>query len=99
MKRWAFRTVGLYAVILLLLTLPICLVASIEFSPTTGWRFHTSAPELSILFRHWGYWLWLSVLVGAQALLLLVPVKITERRLPSRRKLLVPVVTASFLLG
>jgi hypothetical protein len=51
------------------------------------------------LFKTWGFWLWLGVLLTAQALLLLVPVDVAERRPTRRRRLLVPVVTASFLLA
>jgi hypothetical protein len=39
------------------------------------------------------------VFVAGQILLLLVPIDISERRLPSRRKLKVPVIVGAFLLG
>ena len=47
----------------------------------------------------WGYWLWLAVLVGGQALLLAVALKIAERRLPARRPLKMPVIVTAFFLA
>jgi len=99
MKRWAFVTVGLYASLLLLLTFPAILLASFGFSEAKGWHLDPSVVAVSDAFREWGYWVILGVLVVAQLLLLIVPVNLAERRLPSRRKLVIPVITASFLLG
>ena len=48
---------------------------------------------------HWSYWLWLAVMLAGQALLLLVPIAAAEGRPVRRRKLLVPIVTASFFLA
>jgi len=105
MKRWAFITVSLYALLLLLLTAPVTLICWLK------WQTNLAQPELSHwqwdvdlngivdLFQTWGFWLWLGVLAMAQALLLLVPVDMAERRLTRRRRLFVPVITASFLLG
>ncbi len=94
MKRWAILTVLLYAVALLLLTVPVLWTA---FS---GW----SGPGVSLsnalkMYGRCGYWLWLAVLVAGQALLLLLPVKLAERRLPARRPLKVPVIVTAFFLA
>lgn len=105
MKRWACVTVGLYVLLLLLLTAPVSLICWLK------WHTNTEQPELSHwvsdvdlsgildLSQTWSFWLWLGVMAAAQALLLLVPVEIAERRPVRRRRLLVPVVTASFLLA
>jgi hypothetical protein len=105
MKRWAFVTVALYVLLLLLLTVPVTLIGWLK------WHANAEQPELSHwvsevdlsgfidLFQAWGFWLWLGVLAAAQFLLLLVPVDIAERRLTRRRRLFVPVATASFLLA
>jgi len=105
MKRWAFVTVALYVLLLLLLAAPVTLICWLK------WHTNAEQPELSHwqsdvdlhgmadLVQSWGFWLWLGVLVAAQALLLLVPVDIAERRPTRRRRLFVPVVTASFLLA
>ena len=51
------------------------------------------------IYLHWGYWLWLAVLVAGQALLLLLPINIAERRLPARRPLKMPVLVSAFFLA
>ena len=105
MKRWAIVTVTLYAVLLLCLTVPVMLICWLKWQANAGqpelghWEWEVDLAGLIGLFREWGYWLWLSVLVAAQALLLLVPVGVAERRPTRRRRLLVPVVVASFLLA
>ena len=93
MKRWAVLTVFLYALALLLLTVPAIWIA---FS---GWTDKgVSWQNAAEIFKYWAYWLWLAVLVAGQALLLLLPINIAARRLPARRPLKVPViVTALFL--
>ncbi len=91
MKRWAFLTVIIYAAALLLLTFPVVYAA---FGGV-----HFSIQQAADTYFYWGYWLWLAVLVAGQILLLLVPIDISERRLPSRRKLKVPVIVGTFLLG
>ncbi|HEY2951880.1 MAG TPA: hypothetical protein VGK40_04810 [Verrucomicrobiae bacterium] len=101
MKRWAILTVALYAVILLLLTVPLFLAYGFK------WSLHApphvamtvSLTDAFDLYREWGYWVWLGVMVLGQALLLFVPVRIAERRLTARRHVLVPVITAAFLLA
>ena len=94
MKRWAVLTVLLYAFALMVLTAPVMLVAF------GGWaRSSISLQNILQTYSAWGYWLWLVVLVGGQALLLLLPLKIAERRLPARRPLKIPVIVAGFLLA
>jgi hypothetical protein len=101
MRRWAIITVALYALVLLLLTIPVSLVAWLKWSAASGWIIagDLSPGEVMKIFAEWGYWLWLGVLVTAQALLLLVPVAAAERRPVRRRPLLVPVIVAGFLLA
>lgn len=79
MKRWAIITVTLYALLLLLLTMPAILLFGARWVSTPegprGWGFDIGPQEVLPLFQQWGYWLWLAVFVSAQALLLVVPVK------------------------
>ena len=91
MKRWAVLTVLLYAFTLLLLTLPTILIA---FDGRDNYSF-----RLLKIFLPWGYWLWLAVLVAGQALLLLLPLDLAERRLPARRALKIPVIVTGFFLA
>ncbi|MGO8837418.1 MAG: hypothetical protein ACLQAH_01130 [Limisphaerales bacterium] len=94
MKRWAILTVLLYAVALLLLTVPAIWIAF------NGWSEKgVSLLEALKVYLRWGYWLWLAVLIAGQALLLLLPIDIAERRLPARRPLKVPVIVTAFFLA
>ena len=63
------------------------------------WFNGSGLDDLITVIQHWGYWLWLAVMMAGQALLLVVPVAVRERRPVRRRKLLVPVITAAFLMG
>ena len=94
MKRWAVLTTLIYALALLLLTLPLFL------TPFGDWAVG-GASKLSAAFNanaDW-YWLWFGVLVAGQALLLLLPINIAERRLPARRPLKLPILVAGFFLA
>ena len=96
MKRWAILTILLYALALLLLTVPVFLIAF------GNWGVHGdnhTFKEMVQIYAAWQYWLWLGILVAGQALLLLLPINIAERRLPARRPLKVPVIVTAFFLG
>lgn len=91
MRRWAFLTIILYAAALVLLTFPVVYIAF------AGKNY--SVQQAADVYFYWGFWLWVAVLAIGQLVLLLVPIDISERRLPSRRKLKVPVIVGTFLLG
>jgi len=95
MKRWAILTVLLYALALLLLTAPLLLLAF------GGWGKNSaiSLQDALKFYLNWGYWIWLAVMLAGQALLLLLPLNITERRLPARRPLKTPVLVTAFFLA
>ena len=96
MKRWAIYTVLIYALALLVLTAPVLAFALGNWGKNgngIGWQ------EIGQLYLQWGYWLWLVVIVVGQILLLLVPIDISERRLPARRKLKIPVIVTAFFLA
>jgi len=95
MKRWAVLTVLLYTIVLLLLTVPVLLLAF------GGWAKNgvMGLTDAFKIYLSWGYWLWLAVLVAGQALLLLLPIHIAERRLPARRPLKVPVIVTGLFLA
>jgi hypothetical protein len=96
MKRWAALTVLLYTLALLVLTVPVLLTAFGSWSRNGN---HLSLPTALKIWSSWGYWLWLAVLAAGQALLLLLPINIAERRLPARRPLKTPVVVTAFFLA
>ena len=96
MKRWAILTVFLYAIALILLTVPVVLAAF------GNWGFKNDSAgiaDVSKIYAQWGYWIWLGVLAGGQFLLLLLPINIAERRLPARRPLKIPVIVTAFFLA
>jgi hypothetical protein len=96
MKRWAVLTVLLYALALVLLTLPVALIAFGNWGKNPSpFGLHQAVQMCS----NWGYCLWLAVLVGGQFLLLLLPINIAERRLPARRPLKIPVIVTTFFLA
>jgi hypothetical protein len=95
MKRWAILTVLLYSLALLLLTVPLLLAAFGAWEAGGGMKL----PEALKTYTQWWYWLWLGVLVAGQALLLLLPINIAERRLPARRPLKLPVLVTGFFLA
>ncbi len=99
MKRWAAVTIALYGLTLLALTIPGFFAASASYEKATGWTVSGSLADARQIFGEWGYWLWFGLLLITQALLLLVPVRQAERRLPSRRALATPVIVGSFLLA
>jgi hypothetical protein len=94
MKRWAILTVLLYALALVVLTLPVIWIAF------NGWSENGVSLQNALkMYQRWGYWLWVAVLVAGQALLLLLPINIAERRLPARRPLKTPVIVTAFFLA
>jgi hypothetical protein len=96
MKRWAVLTVLLYALALLALTAPVFAVAFGKWGGTaSAHSFH----ECLQIYSQWGYWLWLAILLAGQALLLLLPLKITQRKFIPRRSLKVPCIVTAFLLA
>jgi len=96
MKRWAVLTVLLYALALLALTFPAILIAF------GNWGLKSNSmgiKDVLALYAKCGYWLWLGILVAGQALLLLLPINIAERRLPARRPLKIPIIITAFFLA
>jgi hypothetical protein len=95
MKRWAILTVLLYALALLLLTLPVILITFGNWGVNND--NHTFKETVQI-YMAWQYWLWLGLLMAGQVLLLLLPINIAERRLPARRPLQTPIIVTAFFL-
>jgi WD40 repeat protein len=89
MKKWAILTVLLYATIVLLLAGPVVLICFAGETHLTALR----------IFQGWFFWMWFTVLIIGQVLLLLLPIDISERRLTSRRQLKLPVIVTAFFLA
>jgi hypothetical protein len=90
MKRWALVVVGLYLLILVVLTVPVVLLA---FAP------QASTKDIVEGYCYLPYWLWVGVMVLGQAALLVVPVRVATKRPVARRSLLWPIVTAGLMIG
>ena len=88
MKRWAFITVFLYGALLVILTVPLIQIV-----------FVGEELEIGEIYSDLGYWIWIGILLLAQVLLLIVPVDLSRRKMVSRRKLIVPVLTSAFLIA
>lgn len=90
MKRWGLLVTALYFATLALLTFPVAYAAMLPHpSVRTALQTYAAIP----------YWIWIAVLVIGQLLLLLVPIRLAERRPVGRRPLLAPVVVTGFFLG
>ncbi|MFA5203609.1 MAG: hypothetical protein WC708_04310 [Lentisphaeria bacterium] len=90
MKRWAWLVAALYAAMLIVLTVPAVWGA---FYP------RETAVQAARILAAGGYWCWVALMMVGELLLLRVPVLIAEKRLKSRRPLLVPVITSALLLA
>lgn len=97
MKRWAILTVLLYGLFLAVLLGPVLFICLHQWWPAMKNDF--TIDQAIDAYKQWGAWLIVGLLMLSQALMLLVPLDIARRRLPARRKLLVPVLTTSFLLA
>jgi hypothetical protein len=75
---------------LVVLTVPVTLLA---FAPKAN------VMEIVEGYCYLPYWLWVGVMVLAQAALLVVPVRIAKERPVARRSLLWPIVTAGLMIG
>ncbi|MHC4692356.1 MAG: hypothetical protein ACYS67_06415 [Planctomycetota bacterium] len=87
MTKWAFWTVLLYIVLVMVLFIPLLL--SLAFLG----EFDLS--ELLNMYSAWQFWLILAICVLIQASLLLIPVKITNDSYRPRRHVWLPVVIAA----
>lgn len=88
MKRWAWLVMGLYFAALVVLAFPLTLAA-----------FYPKWDVPAGIYGFGGLWCWIALMLIGQALLLLVPVMFAEKRLKSRRPLLVPVITSALLFA
>jgi hypothetical protein len=97
MKRWAAITVTLYVLLLVVFTVPVILAGFGEWwlGPDSGITWS----DAFAIYTDAGYWICVAVFGLAQALLLVVPVGMAERRPPPRRRLIAPIITTGFLTG
>ena len=100
MKRWAILTVGLYLIAFVLVTTPAFLIGFAGWAPIGGWALGTKGiADLLEAYTSHATWIWLAVLATGQALFLLLPIHIAERRLPARRPVRIPAIVTAFFLA
>jgi hypothetical protein len=100
LKRWAGLMVTVYFLLLAILIGPLAILAWAKWSGgAPGLTFDLKFSDVLDVYREWGFWAWLAVLTAAQALMLLVPLDLSERRLTPRVSLLVPISTTAVLLA
>ncbi|HLY60207.1 MAG TPA: hypothetical protein VKV95_05530 [Terriglobia bacterium] len=90
MKRWAVIVVILYLCALLALTMPLLFAA---FYPSM------SVANMAGIFLAWPYWMAVAVMTFGQAVMLLVPVDTTFRRLNVQRSIIWPVLASGLMIG
>jgi hypothetical protein len=100
MKRWAVLVMVLYALMLGVLSMPVVLAA---LYPLKGFKDAAEAwkaiQEAAEMYGYWQWWLYLAVMVLAQAAMLAVPVRLTSRRPVTRRPLALTVLAGGLMMG
>jgi hypothetical protein len=94
MKKWAWIIAGLYGLILMALTVPVTAAAFFSTKPE-GMKLR----EIVQLYQTWQYWVWIGLMILAQAALLRVPVDAASRRPMARRSLWLTVGAAGLMMG
>jgi len=93
MKKWALIVLLLYGAIILIFTLPVCILAFLDEVFKNG----INRTEVLEVFTYWPYWTGFALFLVSQAALLDIHVNITERR-PTTKRTIVPVVMLSSLM-
>lgn len=104
MRYWGMVVAVLYALILMVLLMPLAvlIISGTQPVPGAGWWQEFSGQIRESFFSGrdtWSVWVYLGVLVLAQAALLSVPVKIAEKRPVTKRTIIPLVASASFMMG
>ena len=90
MKLWAWIVAFLYAVVLVVLTVPVLMLAL---------KVDKGLSAFLEVYTAWQYWVWIAIMLLCQAALLTVPVRVASRRPVTRRGLWLPVITAGLMMG
>jgi RsiW-degrading membrane proteinase PrsW (M82 family) len=94
MKRWALVVVLLYALIFLVLTLPVTIV-----SPYDIWTVENIKEMPKGIFTSWQFWIGMVLVLLTQIALLVIPVRKAEGRPITKRTVIAPIVASAFLIG
>lgn len=96
-QRWAWLTIGLYAISLIALTLPLLLSAFLDRQDLND--LHQAFGEWSQVYGLWGYWVLIGTLTLAEALFLLVPIQLARVRPVPRRHWIATATAAAFMMA
>jgi hypothetical protein len=88
MKRWGYTVAVLYALVLVIAMPPLYLAA---FAPTISFARALDS------WSDWQFWALIALLFAAQALFLLLPVRVASRRPVSRMTILVPLLVSGLM--
>ena len=94
MKRWALVVVLLYALIFLVLTLPVTIV-----SPYDIWTAENIKEMPKGIFISWQFWIGMVLVLLTQIALLVIPVRKAEDRPITKKTLISPILASAFLIG
>ena len=96
MKKWAVLVVVLYGLSLVIFSAPVLMGAFWDFAHNRSGLNHGA---LGDLYLQWPYWLGVAVLLLSQVSLLVIPVRASLARRPSRRTVWLPVITSAFMMA
>jgi hypothetical protein len=85
MRKWGIIITACYALILVILIIP---------GLSATWGF-----SILDIYSHWLPWVWIGILIGGQAALLLVSVDTSWKRLKPRQHIWVSIATVALLSG
>ncbi|MBN1456269.1 MAG: hypothetical protein JW912_00275 [Sedimentisphaerales bacterium] len=103
MKQWAFFTVLLYALLVVLVFFPF--VIELTFLLADEIFGNGDTEDLDVvgnileMYKAWQFWIWGGVILLIQASLLLIPVQVSEEPLVPKRHIRITVVTIALLFS
>jgi hypothetical protein len=111
MKQWAFFTVLLYVLLVVLVFSPVIIQlaflssnwviedATEEFFEESGLDDPDMLGKFLEMYIAWQFWIWCGIILLIEASLLLVPVKVADEPLVPKRHIRVTVLTIAFLFS
>ncbi|NQU63636.1 MAG: hypothetical protein HQ517_05050 [SAR324 cluster bacterium] len=111
MKQWAFFTVLLYALLVVLVFSPVIIQLTFllsngvledvtdEFIEDAGSDDSGMLSKVLEMYKMWQFWIWCGIILLIEASLLLVPVKAAEEAAVPKRHIRITVVTVALLFS
>ena len=111
MKQWAFFTVLLYSLLVVLVFSPVIIQLTFllsngvledvtdDFFEDAGSDDPGMRDKVLEMYKAWQFWIWCGIILLIEASLLLVPVKVTEEATVPKRHIRVTVVTVALLFS